>query len=104
LKTISRRGSTREKTCFALDQWGHIAGVVNTPDAGQYGFRTGELKAGESAKELLSGAAQLEGSRWPDWQAWQSRRAGKKVAACEPSAGKLEIFEDASGSYLKVRT
>ena len=27
-----------KRTCFALDQWGHIAGVVNTPDAGQYGF------------------------------------------------------------------
>jgi len=45
-----------------LDQSGHIASIVNTPDAGKHGFWTGELKAGESAEEWLSGAAQQEDS------------------------------------------
>jgi polyhydroxyalkanoate synthase len=92
------------KTRFVLGQSGHIAGVVNPPDAKKYGFWTGELKADESAEDWLSGAARQEGSWWRDWHAWQSRRAGKKVAAREPGAGKLEVIEDAPGSYVKVKT
>ena len=62
------------------------------------------MKAGESAENWLANAARHEGSWWRDWQGWQSRRAGKKVAAREPGAGKLKTIEDAPGSYVKVRT
>ncbi len=92
------------KICFVLGQSGHIAGVVNPPAAEKYGFWTGDLKAGESAENWLANAARHKGSWWRDWQGWQSRRAGKKVAAREPGAGKLKIIEDAPGSYVKVRT
>ena len=92
------------KIRFVLGQSGHIAGVVKPPAAEKYGFWTGELKDGEIAEEWLAGAARHEGSWWRDWRRWQSRRAGKKVAARAPGAGKLNIIEDAPGSYVKVKT
>ncbi|MEE8171624.1 MAG: class I poly(R)-hydroxyalkanoic acid synthase [Alphaproteobacteria bacterium] len=93
-------GNTR----FVLGQSGHIAGVVNPPAAEKYGYWTGKLREGECAEDWLAGANREEGSWWRDWQRWQSRRAGKKVAARQPGAGKLDIIEDAPGSYVKVRT
>ncbi len=87
-----------------LGQSGHIAGIVNPPEAEKYGYWMGELKAGESAGDWLDGAARHEGSWWRDWKSWQARRAGKKVAARQPGAGNLDIIEDAPGSYVKVRT
>ncbi len=92
------------KIRFVLGQSGHIASIVNPPEAKKYGYWTGDLKAGENAEDWLAGAARHEGSWWRDWQSWQARRAGKKVAARQPGAGKLDIIEDAPGSYVKVRT
>ncbi|MBT7293275.1 MAG: class I poly(R)-hydroxyalkanoic acid synthase [Rhodospirillaceae bacterium] len=91
------------KLRFVLGQSGHIAGVVNPPEGNKYGYWTGKLSKGESGEQWLGGAERHEGSWWTDWQRWQSRLAGKKVAAREPGAGKLKIIEDAPGSYVKVR-
>ena len=91
-------------TCFVLGQSGHIAGVVNPPAKNKYSYWTGKLTTGDGAEAWLAGADRHTGSWWRDWHKWQSRRAGKKVAAREPGAGKLDIIEDAPGSYVKVRT
>ncbi|MBT4428032.1 MAG: class I poly(R)-hydroxyalkanoic acid synthase [Rhodospirillaceae bacterium] len=91
------------KLRFVLGQSGHIAGVVNPPEGNKYGYWTGKLTKGESGEQWHASAERHEGSWWTDWQRWQSRLAGKKVAAREPGAGKLEIIEDAPGSYVKVR-
>ncbi len=91
------------KLRFVLGQSGHIAGVVNPPEGNKYGYWTGKLTNGESGEDWLNGAERNEGSWWRDWQRWQARLAGKKVATREPGAGKLKIIEDAPGSYVKVR-
>ena len=45
--------SSRKKTRFALGQSDHIAGVVNPPNAGKYGFWPGGLKAQKALKSDL---------------------------------------------------
>ena len=87
---------------FVLAGSGHIAGVVNPPIAGKYGYWTNpELPPDPEA--WLAGAAHNEGSWWPDWAAWNSEHAGEMVPARQPGDGKLTPIEDAPGSYVRIR-
>ena len=87
---------------FVLAGSGHIAGVVNPPIAGKYGYWTNpELPPDPEA--WLAGAAHNEGSWWLDWAAWNSEHAGKMVPARQPGDGKLTPIEDAPGSYVRIR-
>ncbi len=87
---------------FTLAASGHIAGVVNHPDAGKY-CHWASAKTPKSAEEWLEGAARREGSWWPEWAKWVARHGGGKVPARNPGDGELEVLEDAPGSYVKVR-
>ncbi len=80
---------------------GHIAGVINPPGSGKYGYWTNSKKAA-SVEEWFSGTKAHEDSWWPDWHKWLSRKSGPKVAARHPGDGKLKAIEDAPGSYVKV--
>ena len=88
---------------FVLGASGHIAGVINPPAAGKYGYWTGSLQPGQSAEPWLAGAAHHDGSWWTDGHKWHSRRAGKTVPARIPGDGGLTPIEDAPGAYVKVR-
>jgi polyhydroxyalkanoate synthase len=92
------RGEVR----FVLGASGHIAGVINPPDAGKYGYWTNELNPADP-QEWLAGATAHEGSWWRDWSAWVSRYNGKPVAPRTPGDGALAVIEDAPGSYVKAR-
>lgn len=88
------------KNRFVLAGSGHIAGVVNPPSAGKYGFWTNE-KIPADPQDWYKGAQQQEGSWWTDWQAWVQTQGGiEQVPAREPGNG-LAILEDAPGSYVK---
>ena len=87
---------------FVLSASGHIAGVINPPAAGKYCYWT-NAKTPKDPDAGLAGAAQHDGSWWPDWQKWISRKSGGQVAARVPGDGKLAPIEDAPGSYAKVR-
>jgi len=86
---------------FVLAASGHIAGVVNPPEAGKYSHWVNEALPAEP-EAWLAGATELAGSWWPDWQRWVSGQAKAKVAARQPGAGKLPAVEDAPGGYVKV--
>jgi len=95
---------------FVLGGSGHIAGIVNPPSAGKYGYWTNEGKTSgkkkvlpKSADEWFSGAEKHEGSWWNDWQAWITQLNAEQVPARDPAKGKLKILEDAPGSYAKLR-
>lgn len=88
---------------FVLGASGHIAGVVNPPDANKYGYWTGKLTKGMDAEAWLAKAEAHEGSWWTDWDAWQKPKAGGKVAARKPGDGKLSPIEDAPGSYVRTK-
>ncbi len=81
---------------------GHIAGIVNPPEAEKYCYWTNDTGA-DTLEGWLDGAKRTEGSWWPDWYAWVAKLSGKRVKAREPGDGKLESIEEAPGSYVKVR-
>jgi polyhydroxyalkanoate synthase len=81
---------------------GHVAGIVNPPSAGKYGYWTNEAGAA-TPESWLAAATEHRGSWWPDWHRWLKARSGPPVAARHPGDGKLKPLEDAPGSYVKFR-
>tara|TARA_Y100000052_G_scaffold27518_1_gene35942 strand:+ start:7488 stop:9413 length:1926 start_codon:yes stop_codon:yes gene_type:complete len=78
---------------------GHIAGVVNHPDAKKYQHWVNP-DLPETHEEWLSGAEEHEGSWWPHWFEWLKARSGEKIPAREtPDFG----LGDAPGNYVKLR-
>ena len=94
-------GLYRGQRRFVLGASGHIAGIINPPAAGKYGYWTGPVVEAQAADDWLAAAEHREGSWWDDWHAWQRRRAGgKKVPARVPGDGALRPIEDAPGAYV----
>ena len=90
---------------FVLAGSGHIAGVVNPPEAQKYQYWTNEGKPA-SLDEFVAGATEHKGSWWPDWAKWIGALAEKKVpvkGARVPGKGKLKAIEDAPGSYVRAK-
>ncbi|MEA3035076.1 MAG: poly[(R)-3-hydroxyalkanoate] polymerase subunit PhaC [Sphingomonadales bacterium] len=90
---------------FVLAGSGHIAGVVNPPEAQKYQYWTNEEKVA-TLEQFVAGATEHKGSWWPDWHAWIETRGAAKVpaeGARIPGKGKLKAIEDAPGSYVRAR-
>jgi polyhydroxyalkanoate synthase len=84
---------------FIVSQSGHIAGIVNPPSKKKYGHYTNiNLKA--DAGDWMEGATFNEGSWWPRWDTWLSKKSGKKVAARQPGDERSPTLGDAPGSYV----
>jgi len=86
---------------FVLGKSGHIAGIINPPDANKYGYYTGP-RVDLPAAEWRAAAEPHTGSWWPDWQAWLGQYSGAQVPARYPGADGQAIIEDAPGSYVKM--
>ena len=96
-------GLYRGRRRFVLGASGHIAGIVNPPAGGKYGYWTGPVLESQDADAWLEAAEYREGSWWNDWHGWQRRRAGgRKVPARVPGAGALRPIEDAPGAYVRA--
>lgn len=88
---------------FIVAGSGHIAGVINHPDANKYQYWTNpELP--ESVDEWFEGAQEHPGSWWDEWELWLRSKSGDMVPARVPGDGKLEVIEDAPGSFVQVRS
>jgi polyhydroxyalkanoate synthase len=85
---------------FVLAGSGHIAGIINPPSSGKYGWWTA-AELPPDPDEWLAAATHHEGSWWDDWAAWNAARSGPMVPAREPGAGGLPALEPAPGSYVK---
>jgi len=82
---------------------GHIAGVVNHPDAKKYNhWINDQLPA--TLDEWMAGAVEHPGSWWPHWREWLAAKSGKMVPARDPAKGKLKPLGDAPGEYVKVKS
>jgi polyhydroxyalkanoate synthase len=93
-----RRMGSRERT-FVLSGSGHIAGIVNPPSRGKYGYRTGpDLPADPG--DWLARAERHEGSWWPVWAAWLAPRSGRMVAARIPGDAAHPSLGPAPGTYV----
>jgi polyhydroxyalkanoate synthase len=88
---------------FMMAGSGHIAGVINHPDAKKYQHWTNpELPP--TVEAWMAGATEHPGSWWPNWMTWLKPRSGKQVPARDPAKGPLKPLEDAPGSYVKVKS
>jgi len=90
---------------FVLAGSGHIAGVVNPPEARKYQYWTNEKKV-DTLEDFVAGAKETAGSWWPDWRGWIETQSPKRVpakGARVPGKGRFKAIEDAPGSYVKAR-
>ena len=90
---------------FVLAGSGHIAGVVNPPDAGKYQYWTND-GAPRSLAEFREGAEEHPGSWWPDWIDWLRAQDGATVPATgkrKPGGKGDTVIEDAPGRYVATR-
>ena len=90
---------------FVLAGSGHIAGVVNPPEAQKYQYWVNENDV-STLEEFVAGATEVKGSWWPDWLQWIDRKSHGKMPAKGariPGEGKLKAIEDAPGSYVRGR-
>ena len=90
-------------TKFTMAGSGHIAGVINAPIANKYQHWVNDALP-PTLDEWVAGATEHAGSWWPHWAEWLKARSGVEVPARDPSAGPLEVIEDAPGAFVKVRS
>lgn len=89
---------------FMMAGSGHIAGVINHPDAKKYQHWRNETETNPpNVEDWIKGAKEYPGSWWNDWDAWLAPKSGEKVPARKPGDGKLKVIEAAPGSYVKKR-
>jgi len=82
---------------------GHIAGVINHPDANKYQHWTND-DLPETVDDWIAGAAEHPGSWWLDWREWLFERSGDDVPARAPGDGKLKAIRPAPGRNVLVRS
>lgn len=90
---------------FLLAGSGHIAGVVNPPEANKYQYWTNE-GAAESLDAFVAGASEHPGSWWPHWLAWLRTQDAVEIPASgkrKPGGKGDSVIEDAPGRYVKTR-
>jgi polyhydroxyalkanoate synthase len=87
---------------FTLSASGHIAGVINHPDANKYCYWCFD-DLPESADEWFNSSKRHEGSWWLEWHEWNKTYAGELVKAPTPLKSKVAVIEDAPGSYVRQR-
>ncbi|CAN5262133.1 class I poly(R)-hydroxyalkanoic acid synthase [soil metagenome] len=90
---------------FVLAGSGHIAGVVNHPDADKYQYWSDAEPIG-TLDDFKRAARETRGSWWPDWAAWLRALYPATVRATgarKPGTGKRKAIEDAPGRYVRER-
>ncbi|MGI9367189.1 MAG: class I poly(R)-hydroxyalkanoic acid synthase, partial [Rhizobiaceae bacterium] len=83
---------------------GHIAGIINPPEAKKYGYWTNE-KPFDAAKsdQWYKQSTKHEGSWWPVWTKWISERSGEQVPARKPGNKAFPALTRAPGEYVKSK-
>lgn len=94
--------SSKEKT-FVLSEAGHVAGIVNAPGRGKYGYYFGEadFKNPENWKQCADFEKE---SWWPFWEKWLGGQSKDLVKARTP--GELDDVDlgDAPGCYVHQKS
>jgi polyhydroxyalkanoate synthase len=84
---------------FVLAQSGHIAGVINPPEKRKYGYWVSD-KPPHSPDSWRETTTAADGSWWPDWASWLSRRSGKRIDAAASWREEARPIEPAPGRYV----
>jgi polyhydroxyalkanoate synthase len=88
---------------FVLAGSGHIAGIINPPARGKYGYAASQQTPADPAAWDAS-ATRHDGSWWPAWATWVAQYSGGSVPARDPSAGILPALCDAPGTFVLERS
>lgn len=91
------------KVRFMMAGSGHIAGVINHPDAKKYQHWTND-RLPDTVEEWQDGAVEHPGSWWPNWHEWLAKMSGPMIPARQPGDGELEVLGDAPGTYVTVKS
>ncbi len=97
---VQKMGS-KDKT-FILSQSGHIAGIINPPSKNKYGHYTNP-ELGLTPDDWRDSADFHEGSWWPRWDDWLSKKSGKKVTARTPGNEDFLVLAPAPGTYVSAK-
>ncbi|AWN75329.1 class I poly(R)-hydroxyalkanoic acid synthase [Legionella anisa] len=84
---------------FVLGGSGHIAGIINAPDAKKYGYKVNHHVPAH-AEQWLEQATEHPGSWWPEWLKWLKTHSGKLIPAPDLNQLPLKPLMDAPGSYV----
>lgn len=84
---------------FVLGGSGHIAGIINSPEATKYGYRTNN-STNSNPEEWLEESVEHPGSWWPEWLKWLKSHSGKNIPAPNINELPLKPLMDAPGSYV----
>jgi len=84
---------------LVLAESGHIAGVVNPPEANKYGYWLNR-EPFEDPEEWQKNATHHKGSWWPDWSKWLSDQSGSMVDARQPGSNQYPVLCPAPGTYV----
>lgn len=100
----SFRGLSRlsgEKT-LVLAESGHIAGVVNPPQAGKYGYWLNDSEF-EDPEKWQDEAVHTSGSWWNHWSDWLSGYSGKMIEARKAGSDEYPEIAPAPGEYVVAK-
>ncbi|MDC5704789.1 class I poly(R)-hydroxyalkanoic acid synthase [Vibrio europaeus] len=86
---------------FVLGESGHIAGIVNHPAKGKYGFWTND-SLDDNADEWLANADHTEGSWWTHWDQWLlGFNPDEQVEPFKVGSEQFPVLGPAPGNYVK---
>ena len=94
--------SSKEKT-FVLSEAGHVAGIVNAPGRGKYGYYFGkdDYKNSENWKQRADFKKE---SWWPFWEKWLGGQSKDLVKARTPGTIDDVDLGDAPGWYVHQKS
>jgi polyhydroxyalkanoate synthase len=92
------------ETEYILGDSGHIMGAINPPSQkNKYHHHVNGVQ-GKGFDYWEKTASKREGSWWPDWNTWLSKRGGKQIPAPAVQGNKnFPPLEAAPGRYVKER-
>ena len=90
-------------TTFVLGASGHIAGVVNPPEANKRNHWI-NAKLDDDPDTWVDNAQRVPGSWWPAWSAWLAGHGGKRRnAPSTPGSDAFPPLDPAPGRYVVER-
>ena len=93
------------KKRFMMGASGHIAGVINPPQANKRSHwvrNDGQFPS--NVNDWIAGAKEVPGSWWTDWSTWLKGHAGKTIPAPKNyGKGAFKPIEPAPGRYVKAK-
>ena len=93
------------KKRFVMGASGHIAGVINPPEAKKRSHWVGPSdKFPAKVDDWIAKSKEHAGSWWTDWAAWLKPQGGKQIPAPKTyGKGKYKAIEPAPGRYVKAK-